>query len=351
MKIMLVIITLLICSSFYGEKSDMDKKKEKFFNDLNEKLHQEKMLTENMIYFGDRARYSPDGKYIAFQVIIKNIGYIYLFDCKTEKVIKTFWGNYFGCDNFMFNRKGDKLIFMTEYWLNKEHTEDNFFLQEMNLEGKNRQILLRPKQSANNPIFSQDDKTIYFAEYLSDGDRLHYTKIYEGKDEILINTNLGEISRIVLLADGSNIIFTAGGGTLIGEGKIYNYNLNKNELRPIYTNFVKLVYSDNYEREILIKIFEKPKDNIYKLNLDSGKKTFLFSLERNNENWNYDLTLSPDGKKIVYTGVYIISKGSRTNLIMEVNIDGSGTHPLPIDLKKLNEVPMVNIDEGFDWKK
>lgn len=353
MRDIIAFMLILIFTACYGQADIAEKNKEAFVKELDEYFHQEKQQTEKLIYLGNKAKYSPDGKYIVFLVVIKNIEYIYLFDRKTERVIRGFWGNYNYCDGPVFNKNSKNLVFNTGYWINQEHTKSDFFLQTMDLEGNNREILLRPKQAAVNPVFSQGGDVIYFSEFLKDGDKLHYMNIKEKKDKILINKNVGQISEIVPLADASNIIFTAGGNPVFGGGNLYKYNIYSTELSEIKTREpVTLVYSDSYMDYAFIEMLdEKNKNNIYKINLISGELEILFHIKRKDANWHNDYSLSPDGKKIMYISTYSISTASITNLIMEVDIGGNGLRPLPINLRKINEVPVVDMDKNFDWKK
>lgn len=190
--IFLFVVVLLVGCGCIDEES----RKKKYFDNLMGYIKSEKMKLRDLVYFGDEVRYSPDGKYVAFQIIIKNKTFLYLYDRKEKKVVRGFWGDYSsGCKFFNFDRTSSKLIFMTTYWIDIDKEDADFFLQMMDLDGKNRKIILRPYQATIYPVFSRDNKMIFFAEFTRPysneadmgGDKLHYVRVDEGVDRILLD--------------------------------------------------------------------------------------------------------------------------------------------------------------------
>lgn len=353
--IFLVLVILLAGCGCIDEES----RKKKYFDNLMGYIKSEKMKTRNLVFFGDEVRYSPDGKYVAFQIVIENKKVIYLYDRKEKKVVRGFWGDYSsGGDLFNFDRTSSKLIFMTEYEIDEEDAD--FFLQIMDLDGKNRKIILRPYQATMYPVFSRDNKTIFFAEYTHPysnevdmgGDKLHYVRVDEGVDRILldkffiVNKMLIRIKQIVPLVDGSNIVLNV--------DKIYLYNIYTSNLIDTGVEAMDLVYSDNYKDEVLYVDYERNnkgnlEEFVYKLNLKTMRTNKVFLIPEGADYYTKSFNLSPDGKKIMYVQqIPVTSVANMTNMIWEINIDGTGLRPFPVDLSKVNEFPVVNIEEGFD---
>ncbi|MEJ5285576.1 MAG: hypothetical protein WHS77_11075, partial [Brevinematales bacterium] len=89
--------------------------------------------------------------------------------------------------------------------------------------------------------------------------------------------------------------------------------------------------------------------SIFKLNLKTMKSKKLFDIPEGAGGYIENFNLSPDGKKIMYVQqIPVTSVANMTNIIWEINIDGTGLRPFPVDLSKVDEFPVVNIEEGFD---
>ncbi len=326
--------------------------KEKFDKELTQLFEKEAQKRKGMVYFGKHARYSEDGRYIVFQVVRNNKEILCLFDYKANRLIRYFSGTYDRLRYPIFSRSGE-ILFNASYLIEQGRPGKGItFIRTIDMQASNiRTIMKKTNTAIISPTIYADGKSVISIQYNNENpERIFEYDLVNGRERMVLDKELGEISELVALNDNRTILFTAGGSRAFGGGELYSYSLNTGQLKKI-REFAKLVYSNKYSNEILIYDYDQESNaGLYRLNIQNGRSKKVCNIT-NRGNWFYDFSLSPDGKKVMYISAISISMASKTNLIMEMNLDGSGLRSLPVDLGKLDQVPVVNIDQGLDIDK
>ena len=177
--------------------------------------------------------WSPDGKWIAFSVIENSQTDIVLYNLETEQ-IKRLTNDIFAQFQVSWSADGKYLAFVTDSFPGISSPTKKFHIAYINIETK--EILvpkIMPNNNNLNPIFSVDNKFIYFLSDFKGFRDLFRYNLKTGDIEKITNFKTG-ISGITMLSPAisidykNNRIFY----TLYLDNKYFIYNVKIDSLKP-----------------------------------------------------------------------------------------------------------------------
>lgn len=126
--------------------------------------------TKGLIHYAEHFKLSPDGKYIILQLYIKNSRTLFLYDIKSNVIVKGYYGDYDDCRHPIFNTEGNKIIVHTSY-----DRKNGAVITEFNIFGSNKIEHTSSYQSMDYPVYLSNN-ILYYAW---DSNNYKYKYIYK----------------------------------------------------------------------------------------------------------------------------------------------------------------------------
>jgi len=334
----------------------------------NFKDEKEEQLTHGLRAFNPSI--SPDGKTIAFVSSIDGTQNLYLLDLETKKISN-------------ITNKDDGIQYYTAKWSNNSKKiliaySDEFFGRDIAILDTEGKSLYNhdDKYDKRNPVFSRDQKSIYYASDDTGIYNIYRINIETGKKDLITNVRGGAMYPELL--DDTTLVYSNYKGVKFNLYKLENIkpldeklayyidykipNFNSAEYKSMFTDtnvdYVKdsKRYTNDYEHIFLIprlnydnKTF---KPGMYFFMNDYLEKVSLFGGFAMNSDYDYDLFGMTEFKFLLTTiygmGINIVKHDNdntyvNENIIIDVELDPNG-----------NEVPIYQentIDFTFDLKQ
>jgi len=303
---------------------------------------------KSVVSTADFPVYSPDGRYRALNLKVKDMRSIYLINCTNHQEISIFRKTDKLHDNFSFSSDNKFLIFFTSLKF-PDQKGWYYTIKSLDLQsGKDCIVRSFTNIGIDKVCLSYDSSQIYFFMYEEDnsmnGYRLYRISTNGSGLKRLEDKFYLQVESIVSLADNRAIVYSVF-DPHPGVGKdyrIFMVNEDKRKEIPVlngsFYHIYRIVFSYHYTNSILVSW----NDRIYKLDLKNP------SLLRPDEEPEVmlrvpktssfiDYSLSPDGKKLMFIESFKVSAFAWTNTLMEMNIDGTGLRAIPVrdeDLRK-----------------
>ncbi len=313
----------------------------------------------DFVHIATEPRYSPDGKEIIFSIIKKSKAYIIQYDLqeKKEKILNNKETN--KCFFPAFSSNGKYITFVESIYKEEKLFYDEIFI--MNRDGTNVKQLTHADEYSHYPIFSPDNKKIYFArkpekkslyeiysinidgtEEKKISKNNYYRKVYNPSitnDEkfMIFSTNItGTIRMVFIKLD----LETGEQTILLGYSEIDEQRIKQEEKKGIYnlrfiagkiTKKGKIIYG-LYNQ--ITKENSKAEAGIYIMDFDGSNQKQLFKPDFL-LTWEQYLDISPDEKKVLFI--------NRSNDLIESNLDGTDMHKIEISGIRISNLLNENI--------
>ena len=303
--------------------------------------------------------YSPDGRYSVFTASIGiYTNKIYLMDISSNQMIKVINSPDFIDVYCVLSRDMKRLLYLkTTNGLGKKDYVNEIILMDLKT-GEKKIIYNITNISIQMIRFSYDESKIYFVRWDNPGKRNSGRRIYcvgtNGQKRIRMENRLYfDIDNMVSLPDNKTIVYSAKGNDFDEDNGygIFMANEDTRKEIPVKHGFFsnacnyRLVFSQNYSNYVYavrwIGIYKLPIDNPSLFEPDKDHEP-LVKLNKHNGNFQ-DLSLSPDGKRILFNEFIKVSIIS-TNIMGEMDLDGNILRHLPVSKEDLMKAEVYKVE-------
>ena len=342
---------VILTPNLYGDRSEEIKDK---IDKLGDSIRKESDKYPTIINGNSHPIYSPDGKYAAFTASIGTYtNKIYLIELYNSNIIKVI-------DNpdiihiwFVYSKDNNRILYL-KYHFKEGDTNYKYFFKQMDLiTGKTNTLYIGSNEGISLLKYSSDESKLYFVKTDVNGKRI-YCVGTNGQNLIRMEDRpYFTVDNIVSLPDNKTIVYSAS-GDYFDKDNGYGIFMADEDTRkeiPVKHGFFsnacnyRLVFSQNYSNYVYavrwIGIYKLPIDNpsLFEPDIDPEP---LVKLKRHKGNFQ-DLSLSPDGKRILFNEFIKVSIIS-TNIMGEMDLDGNILRHLPVSKEDLMKAEVYKVE-------
>ena len=335
----------------YGDrKNEINDKIDSLMNAVSEESSKYPTLIDG----SSHPIYSPDNRYVCFNASIGTYtNKIYLLDLSNTKSIKVIDNPDFIYYCFVFSKDKTKLLYLN-YHFKEGDTNYKYFFKQMDLiTGKTNTLYIGSNEGISLLKYSSDESKLYFVKTDVNGKRI-YCVGTNGQNLIRMEDRpYFTVDNIVSLPDNKTIVYSASGDYFDKDNGygIFMANEDTRKEIPVKHGFFsnacnyRLVFSQNYSNYVYavrwIGIYKLPIDNpsLFEPDIDPEP---LVKLKRHKGNFQ-DLSLSPDGKRILFNEFIKVSIIS-TNIMGEMDLDGNILRHLPVSKEDLMKAEVYKVE-------
>jgi len=356
LTIILLLMMVILTPNLFGDRSEEIKDK---IDKLGDAISKESDKYHSVFNQNSHPILSPDGKFACFTASIGTYtNKIYFMDLKSNRTIYTISSKDIAVFDFTVSRDGKNIMYIKH--LNGKNTNEYFCLI----------VLMRIPDGETRTIFSTTNESIELLRLTSDESKIYFVKWdnpftkASGKRIYCVGTNGQNLIRmedrpyftvdnIVSLPDNKTIVYSASGDYFDKDNGygIFMANEDTRKEIPVKHGFFsnacnyRLVFSQNYSNYVYavrwIGIYKLPIDNpsLFEPDIDPEP---LVKLKRHKGNFQ-DLSLSPDGKRILFNEFIKVSIIS-TNIMGEMDLDGNILRHLPVSKEDLMKAEVYKVE-------
>ena len=343
-QIILFLLTIFLSGSVFGDR----------ISDKIDKVCDEIKKDSDKYYscfdMNSHPMYSPDGRYSVFTASIGiYTNKIYLMDISSNQMIKVINSPDFIDVYCVLSRDMKRLLYLkTTNGLGKKDYVNEIILMDLKT-GEKKIIYNITNISIQMIRFSYDESKIYFVRWDNPGKRNSGRRIYcvgtNGQKRIRMENRLYfDIDNMVSLPDNKTIVYSAKGNDDRGYSIFKaNEDIRKEEtvLQGSFVSNFQVIFSYNYSNFIYSALYNE----IYKIPLDGQEIKLIPFVKIPDSNCNFlDLNLSKDGKKILFNKQIWVTLFTATNILMEVNLEGTEKKAFPITREDLMKAEVYKVE-------
>lgn len=332
-------------------------REERFNRSVDAMVRQNRENYYRLITFHSSPKYSPDGKRIIFTARVKGYNRLYIYDREQEQVIQGFEGGDFYTPAFSPN--SEKIAFTTGQ---EKGNKGYRILWIINTNGSGLKEIRMVNANIEAVVFSMDSEALYYSYNIpgqSQSQKIYYNR--DGVETVIVTNQFWGVKKIVPVNNEEDLLFEAEFSEKPGWPALkhlYHYHMKSMELTVlggISPKAKNYLYGSEYIAELYNKDRVYYYGGIAQSNNAINCDYYIFKYDsstRNSEvfirpNYGFsgdNLSLAPDGQRILCLRYYPAGPGADTNAICEINIDGSGFKQIPITEEMLLQAPMVRLD-------
>jgi len=299
--------------------------------------------------------YSQDDRYVCFTASIGTYtNKLYLLDLSNTKSIKVLDNPDYIYYYFVYSKDKTKLLYLN-YHFKEGDTNFKYYFKHLDLlTGKTYTLYIGSNESISLLKYSFDESKIYFANFEKDGKRIYCINT-NGQNLIRMEERAYlNIDCIVSLPDNKTIVYSASG---FYQDKDNGYGIymadeeNRKEIPVVKGYFSDAVnYSLVFSRNYTNSVYAVGWSGIFKIYID---KPDLFKPEERLEPYvkfkkhkgSYqDLSLSDDGKRILFSEYIKLNLLVTTNIMGEMDLDGNILRHIPVSKEDLMKAEVYKVE-------